>query len=536
MVKRVSLVILLLALAVVISNFFPAGLAGPDQAQAAKAAQRPVVWAVKTETRGLDPHQFDYDYDQKPQRGALEPMLEHRVQPDGSIKLFPLLAESWTGSEDAKVWTFKLRPGVKFHDGTPWDAAAAKWNLERLFALKKVPASRIPTDVWPAEGGIEAVDEMTLRITLAQPFAPFPELMVKKYMISPTAAKAHVKDDDQAQAWCNENMVGTGPYLLDEWVKGQYISLKKNPDYWGGWEGNHTDRIILRYVQEASTHRLLLEKGDVDLSEKIALDDLAAVAKAPGVVVEEHNVPRLIHFYMRQEGPFEDVRVRRAMAHAFDYEPFIKGVWNGRAGKALSPLPSTVWTYEAQPEIKYDLELAKKLLAEAGYPNGGFEVTIYILSSYGWFQPREAQILQASLKKLGIEAKIVDFQDAGAAISTFKKPSLGPSFYAWTFANAFDDPEDNLRRSYRSDGALNFAKINNPKFDELIDKGAVTADKAQREAIYKELQKLIWNDYPAVYTAEEHWFVTKREALHGFDFYPFVINMSPNWYLMWVSE
>jgi peptide/nickel transport system substrate-binding protein len=495
-----------------------------------------MVWAVKTEGRGLDPHQFDYDYDQKPQRASLEPLMEYTVMPDRSVKIVGILAESWKGSPDAKVWTFQLRKGIKFHDNTPWNAQAAKWNFERLFALNKVPATRIPQNAWPEKGGIEAVDDLTLRITLKNPFAPFIETLVKKYMISPTAAKANEKNNDWGQAWCNENMVGTGPYLLEKWVKGQYVSFKQNPAYWGGWAGKHAQRIILRYVPEAATHRLLLTKGDVDLSEKIELDDLDDVAKVPGVVVEQHRVPRLIHLYMIQQGPFKDARVRKAMAHAFDYDAFIKGVWKGRASKALSPLPSAVWAFAPQAEIKQDLNLAKKLLAEAGYPAGSFTVTIYILSTYGWFQPREAQILQADLKKLGIESKIQDIPDAGAYISAIKKPDVGPAFYAWTFANAYDDPEDNLRRSYRSDGSLNFFGYKNPQVDKLIDQGAIIIDQKERLGIYKEIQKRVWEDYPGLFTAEEQWFITRRDTLHGYDFYPFVINMSPNWYLMWVSD
>jgi peptide/nickel transport system substrate-binding protein len=462
--------------------------------------------------------------------------MEYTVMPDRSVKIVGVLAESWKGSADAKVWTFQLRKGIKFQDNTPWNAQAAKWNFERLFALNKVPATRIPQNAWPEKGGIEAVDDLTLRITLKNPFAPFIETLVKKYMISPAAAKANEKNNDWGQAWCNENMVGTGPYLLEKWVKGQYVGFKQNPTYWGGWAGKHAQRIILRYVPEAATHRLLLTKGDVDLSEKIELDDLDDVAKVPGVVVEQHRVPRLIHLYMIQQGPFKDVRVRKAMAHAFDYSAFINGVWKGRASKSLSPLPSAVWAFAPQAEIKQDLNLAKKLLTEAGYPAGSFTVTIYILSSYGWFQPREAQILQADLKKLGIESKIQDIPDAGAFISAIKKPDVGPAFYAWTFANAYDDPEDNLRRSYRSDGSLNFFGYKNPQLDTLIDKGAIIIDQKERLGIYKEIQKRVWEDYPALFTAEEQWFITRRDTLHGYDFYPFVINMSPNWYLMWVSD
>jgi ABC-type transport system substrate-binding protein len=166
--RRFSIFILILAGVA----FFPGWqMFGWDTAEgaessSAKASSRPMVWAVKTEGRGLDPHQFDYDYDQKPQRASLEPLMEYKVMPDRSVKIVGILAESWKGSADAKVWTFQLRKGVKFHDNTPWNAQAAKWNFERLFALNKVPATRIPKNAWPDKGGIEALDDLTLRITL----------------------------------------------------------------------------------------------------------------------------------------------------------------------------------------------------------------------------------------------------------------------------------------------------------------------------------------------------------------------------------
>ena len=499
------------------------------------ASTRPLVWAIKTEGRGFDPHQYDYDYDQNIQRPVLEPLMEYKALPGGGVEFVGVLAESWEGSADAKVWTFHLRPGITFRDGTPWNAEAAKWNFERLFALNLVPATRIPTNAWPVEGGIEVVDDLTVRLTLENPFGPFIDTLVKKYMISPTAAQEH-EGGDNCQTWCNENPVGTGPYLVEEWVKGQQISFVQDPDYWGGWDGNHATRIVQRYVPEAATQKLLLEKGDVDLAQKIELDDLDAVAQVPGVIVEEQNVPRLIHMFMVQEGPLADVRVREAIARAFDYDAFIQGVWDGRASTSLSPLPSAVWAFDPQLEVKQDMELAKQLMAEAGYPDGGFPVTIVLVSTYGWFQPREGQILQENLKELGIEATIEDYPDAGAFVSRLKDPDLGPALYAWTFANAYNDPEDNLRRNYRSDGSINYTLYGNPDLDALIEQGAVTLDRDERFKIYADAQKMIWDDYLALYTAEEKWFVTRRDTLQGYGFHPFIINMSPNWYDMWVTD
>jgi peptide/nickel transport system substrate-binding protein len=534
--KRTSLFAVAVLFVLVMGCAVPAQPMPTEQpAQPAEATSVPaqsLVWAVKTEARGLDPHVYDFDYDAKPQRAAYEPLVDYEATADGGARLIGVLAESWEASPDAKVWTFHLQPDVTFTDGTPWNAEAAKFNFERLFAIGQVPATRIPESAWPED--MEVVDDLTLRMTLKNGFAPFIDTLVKKFMVSPTAAQEHEVDGDWGQAWLNENMVGTGPYMLDEWVKGQSISLVRNPDYWQGWEGNHVDRIILRYVPEAATQRLLLEQGDVVMAEKIAIEDLDAVAQVPGVVVEEYKKPSLIHLFMVERGPLADVRVREAIAKAFDYDAFVDGVFQGRAVKPRSPLPSAVWAWVPQPEVEYDLDAARQLLADAGYADG-FSVKIFTISSFGWFQPQEAQILQAGLKELGIDATIQDHPDAGAYISAVQDPEQGPVIFAWTFQNSYNDPEDNFRRNYRSDGSINFIQYSNERVDELIDQGALLVDRDERQAIYDEIQEILWNDYVAVFTAEDLHYITRRESLHGFEFHPFLVNMGPNWYNMWVE-
>ncbi len=510
--------------------------AEPTTAGQPVAASRPLSVAVKFEAASLDPHQNDYDYSQKAQHGAYESLLNYVVK-DGKVEVGPGLAAEYQ-TDDAKVWTLTLQKDVKFTDGTPFNAEAVVYNFERVLGMKQVPAGRLP-----AIEKIEAVDEFTVRITLKNAYPVFAENLTKLYMVSPTAAKEHATADDPwGNQWLFDHAVGTGPYLIESWVKGQTVTLVKNPDYWRGWSGNHVDKIVLRFVKDASTRRLLLENGEVDMAEGIGVDDLKALGEVPGVVVEGYEQPSLVHLMMRQQGPLKDVKVRRALQLAFDYDGFIKGVLDGKATYPQGPLPSPVWAFDSSiPPVKQDMEAAKKSMAEAGYPDGGFSLEVGTISPYGWFQPREAQILQANLKELGITVTIQDYPDAAAYYAAISTPDEGPDIYAWSFNNSFNDPEDNFRRMYHSDyvpekGGINYIRYSNARFDELLDLGLQKSTREERFPIYQEAQQILVEDAVAIWTAQPHFFVTMRDSLQGYVWNPFSVNNAYEWYDLWLSK
>ncbi len=510
--------------------------AAVEPTKAAGAVTRPLVVAVKTETVTLDPHQNDYDYSQKAQHGAYESLLKYVVSA-GKVDVGPALASAYK-TDDGKVWTLTLQKGVKFTDGTPFNAEAVKYNFDRIRGMKQAPAGRLPIIT-----SVDVVDDLTVRFTLQNAYPVFSENLTKVLMVSPTAAKGHATTDDPwGNKWMFDNAVGTGPYKVDGWVKGQTVTMSKNPDYWGGWSGNHVEKIILRFVKEAATRRLLLETGDVDLAEGISFDDLDALSKVSGVVVQGYEQPSLVHMMLRLKGPLANVKVRQAIQLAFDYNGFIKGVLSGRAQFPQGPLPSPVWAFDkAIPAVKQDMAAAKKLMAEAGYATGGFSVVIATISPYGWFQPREAQILQANLKDLGITATIQDFPDAAAYYAAIGTADKGPDIYAWSFNNSFNDPEDNFRRMYHSkmfpeNGGINYIRYSNPKVDELIDKGLTLSKREERLPIYQELQRIIANDAVAVFAAQPTFYMTMRDTLKGYVWNPFAINNSYEWYDLWLSK
>ncbi len=515
----------------------PTAVPPPPTAAGPTVADRPLVVAVKTETVTLDPHQNDYDYSQKAQHGAYEALLEYVVKDDGSVEVGPCLAEKWETS-DAKVWTISLRKGVKFSDGSPLNAEAVKYNFDRALGMKMPPGNRLP----PIDT-VEVVDELTLRVNLKNPYVPFSENLTKFFIVSAEAAKSHATADDPwGNKWLFDHAAGTGPYLIESWVKGQTVKMVQNPDYWGGWEGNHAKVIILSFVKDASTRRLLLENGDVDMAEGITFDDLDALSKVPGVVVQGYDQPSLVHMMLRLQGALKDVKVRKAVQLAFDYDGFIQQVLGGRSSYPQGPLPSPVWAFDSSiPPVKQDLEAARKLLAESSYPTGNFTLKIATISPYGWFQPREAQILQANLKDLGITATIQDYPDAAAFYAAIGTADSGPDIYCWTINNSINDPEDNFRRMFHSSsfpekGGINYIRYANPRFDELLDQALTMTTREERFPLYRELQQILLDDAVAIYSAQPKFYMTMRTSLQGYVWNPFSINNSYEWYDLWPSR
>jgi peptide/nickel transport system substrate-binding protein len=508
----------------------------PTRSLPAAAVSRPLVVAVKTEILTLDPHQNDSYDARKAQHGAYESLLEYTVK-DGKVDVGPGLAAS-VKTDDAKVWILTLQRGVRFMDGAPFNAEAVKYNFDRVRGMKQAPARRLP-----GIDSVETMDDSTVRITLASAQPAFSENLAVLLMVSPSAAKAHATADDPWGAkWMSDNAVGTGPYRVENWVKGQTVTLVKNPDYWRGWNGSHVEKIILHVVKEAGTRRLLLENGDVDLAEAISVDDLDALSKVEGLVVQGNEQPSILCMMLRLKGPLKDAKVRRAIQMAFNYDDFIKGVLSGRASYAQGPLPSPVWAFDKSlPLMTQDLASARRLMGEAGFPTGGFSVQIATSSADGWFQPRQAEIMQVSLKEIGITATIQSFPDTAAYLAAIGTDAKGPDIFAWTIYNSLNDPDENLRRMFYSTmtpekGGFNYTRYSNPAVDALINKGLTKSQREDRFPTYQEIQRLLVDDAVAVFAAQPQSFVTMRATLQGYVWNPFANDNSYEWYDLWLSK
>ena len=484
-----------------------------------------IIGSVK-EAVTLDPHvSFD---GQSPLiwRGVYEPLLNLKGD---TTDILPGLAKSWEISPDGLVYTFHLQHGVKFHDGSPFTAEDAKFNLERARAVGK-GGSYVLGPVTE----IAALDDYTLRITLENPVRSFLSALAgmytPSYVVKPELIKDHEvvteQDGETVRDWGEkylyDHMLGTGPYRFVRWDHGQQIIMEKFEDYWGGWEDRHFDRIIVKYIEEPATVSLMLQRGEADIA--IGLTDQMKTdmekMRDKGVVVYKH--PSLETYYVGlncQKGPTADVRVRQAISYAFPYKKYVKENLQGHGKQMVGFLPSTFKGFNPNiPTYCHDLDKAKKLLAEAGYPNGGFTLKYVWETGYEWKRP-VAEILQENLKKLGIKMTIQELNNA-AFNALLSNPDSADHAYGVVWWPGVDSPADYFysicHKNAQAGGGWNWVYYDNPEVSERIDKiDAILDDKEWYDNVTR-IQQILYEEAPYVCLYESEYRLPMRDNVKGF--------------------
>ncbi len=313
-------------------------------------------------------------------------------------KVEPLLAEEWTANEDGTVWTFKIRKGVKFHDGAMLNADAVKKSIERTMKLKMGAAY-----IWDCVNEIKAVDENTVEFALKYP-APLDLIASAGYaafIISPNAIE---KDS----AWFNEgNEAGSGPYKVQKVTKGEEVILAKFDDYWKGWKDNQYDRVIIKKNSESSSRRQLVEKGEAQITTGLSVTDIKAMRDNNAVsVIEGPSWKNIIGFYNTEKKPLDNADFRRALSYAFPYDEVINDVKEGMAYKSFGLVPGGLWGHD-ENLMKYEtnLEKATEFLKKSGVNPEGLKLEMTFTSGNEALR-NMAQLYQVNLKKLGVELQI----------------------------------------------------------------------------------------------------------------------------------
>jgi len=319
-----------------------------------------LVIAFGTDPESLDPNKIS----SAPAGMVLTHIAETLVTMTEELEIAPLLAESWEFSEDAKVLTLYLRRGVVFHDGTPFNAEAVKINLERF---QKAVFRFL---IYPRVQNVEVVDEYTVRLHLDMPFAPLLAHLSHNFiaMISPKQI-AELPEGQDIMA-----PVGTGPFKFDKWVRGEYVRIVRNDEYWG--QKPYVDAVVFRIVPSDATRLVLLETGQVHAIMRVPPPDAPRVAATPGLELVKVPSVRTIYIgFNCQRPPFNDPRVRQALNYAVDKEAIVKEILSGMGGISDAPIMPLVFGHSPQPVYQYDPEKARRLLDEAGVPRG-FKCTL----------------------------------------------------------------------------------------------------------------------------------------------------------------
>jgi peptide/nickel transport system substrate-binding protein len=423
----------------------------------------------------------------------------------------PALAESWEISDDKLVYTFKLREGVSFHDGSPWNAEAAKFNMDRMldpeFEFHQPSALNMLRWVWQDLESYEVVDDYTIKMTLKQPNSEFLRRLAMggsgtPRMISPEAIKTYGNDGIE------EHPTGTGPFKFGERNVGISTSLIKNVEYWDEKRTPKVDRIILRGVPEVATRELGLMTGEFDMISTPSPDSIEYL-QAQGMEIVMAPVATIYPIWLNfNEKPFDDVRVRRAMAMAIDREGMAKFLRRGTAEPAYGILNYGGPGWDADyRDFEYDPEAAKALLAEAGYPDGFTTRLDWTMGGGGDVNTRaDAEWIQRDLAKIGIEATIETF-DNGTYWDMMAKGiregsccmqvSWGETSFYWL--------DLILPEAALPPNGFNAGYYANPKMAELLaDARAATTDEAQVEILH-EIRDIVTEEvaFIPVYTPKQ---------------------------------
>ena len=414
---------------------------------------------------------------------------------DQEGKVRPMLAESWTVSPDGLQWTLKLRKGVAFHDGTPFDAKAVKWNLDRL----KDPGVRVPIRAPFPIKEVDAVDASTVKVTLTRPSSPFVNALTwtTAGIISPASA------DKQGNEYKNiVYPVGTGPYVFKERKKGESITVTKYDKYWG--KKPHYDTVLFRIVPEAATRESLLLAGQADLIVLPPIADLPALGRNAAVKVLLAPSDRTIFMaFNTTKPPFNDPRVRQALNYAVDKQAIINSVLFGAADLMDAPTAPSLFGYCKQGAYEFNPAKAKQLLAATGVKPG--TKVSYIHPTGRYTQDKEvAQAVAGYLREVGLEP-VLQTMDWPTYIKTITTPADKGNtteihFLGW--APAFLDSAQQMLQflsSYHPPAGLATTFYKDAKMDELIVAADSESKEEKRRELYCQIAKKVWDDAPWIF-------------------------------------
>lgn len=409
----------------------------------------------------------------------------------------PNLAESWTVSPDGLLYTFKLRKGVQFHDGSPFNAAAAKFTFDRLLD-EKVTVPHRATSGMTMVKNVEVLDDYTIAIQMKAAFASFIRntALGPMSMMSPSAVKAMgEKIRDEA--------VGTGAFQLVQRVRGEKFVLKRFDGYWG--QKPWLETIEFRVVPDASSRLAMLMAGDVDIISSPSGPDIPSVLNNQNLRLFKAPATRVGYLTINTKvKPYDDIRVRQAVELAIDTPRLMKQVMFGVPREIETHgLPSVVFGYKPGQKPEYNPDKARKLLADAGYPNG-FKTNLYSASGVDFMDVQIVSAVQAMLREVGIDVELVT-SDWPTFVSAVRKPlnttKVHLSFITWGAINL--DADRVLYTQWHSSAqppaGWNYAYIINPRLDKLLDDTRTVVDMDQRKAMYGESLDIIAASKARVY-------------------------------------
>ena len=457
-------------------------------------------------------------------------LFEGLMEFDRSGNLAPRLAEDWPEiSADGKTYTFKIRPGVKWHNGREVVAADFKYGIERATDpdtgswgqsyMQQVVGYQDFVDGKADEmTGIKVIDDYTLEITLQNPQALFTTLLIS----TSTFPLPKEEVENAGDRWGTEVAIGNGPYMVSEWVPDERLVLAKNPDYWD--EGKpYLDEQVINMAIEPSVSLLKLSRGDIGMmTSNIDPDILATVQSDPqyqDFIISQPSMTSLWMFMNMEMAPFDNVLVRQAINHAIDREAIMRIAGGGVPMYGVYPPGMPAYDPDFNP-YPYDPTRAKELLAEAGYPDG-FQTQFYYNNEYPYWVTA-APVIQQQLAAVGVEAELVPLSHTAyiAQVNSSKTVPLGVQ----SWAAVFPDPNDMIGPQFTCDArgvtGANNSYYCNQELEQMLAEAESMTDLDQRAELYRQMNEMIMAEAPHVPLWAPELYMLLHPSVKNYDFHP----------------
>jgi peptide/nickel transport system substrate-binding protein len=473
----------------------PAAAAATATAGAAvTAGEKPVrggtlTAALSSDIANLDPLKSNLAVD----RRVMYNLYDALVTVDEKLEIKPGLAESWDTS-DPKAVVFKLRKGVKFHDGTNFDAEAVRWNIQRILDDRTSPRfSELAT-----VEGVEVVDPSTVKLRLKEPFSPLFALLVDRagMIVSPTAAQKGGADFTR-----NPVGGGTGPFKFVEWKKDERIVLEKSPDYWrkdkDGGALPYLDRVVYRPIPNEETRLANLKTGEIDVSDGAPAKDVEAIKKDQSLIYRQIPAFSRGGIWLNSNAePFNNKALRQAVAYGIDRAEIVKTVLFDTQVVATGPLAPPHLGFDPNFKgMQFDQAKAKQALAAGGKPNGfGFKLGITAGSPtdqlYG-------ELVKDQLKKVGIDVQLIQAEFT-KIVSDTQAGNFEASLIGWS---GRIDPDADIFPHFTTGGSFNYGKVGNAEADAALLEARTTFDVEKRKAAYRRANQIIGEESPYIFVS-----------------------------------
>jgi len=492
--------------------FAKTGLAAADTAKPVSGGTLRVAFASDTKT--LDPTFSSNFSERQPLYLIYNTLLS--INPDASIG--PELAESWEILDDGKRLVLHLRKGVVFHDGTPFDAAAVKANLDQR--LDPAVGSPLRPQLELIVDSVQVNDPQTVTLNLKSPSPALLGMLAQRegFMVSPTAMKKYGKD-------FATNPVGTGPFVFKEWIPGNSLTVEKNPKYWEPGKP-YLDRVVFNDTSNPIVAIQRLRTGEVDYISALSPIDARPIDKQADIVLDPGPASRWYALQWQiDRPPFNNPLVRQAVAHAIDRKRMIEILMNGKVpvSESIAP-PGAWWSDESVKSYPYDPAKARALLEQAGVK----DLSINLATPQIMLLQQINQLVQEQLKAVGITVKL----DPVAQSDWYPRLSQGLINFSPIRWSQRPDPDGLFSLLFASTGSQNSTKYHNPEVDKLLLQARNATDQAARKALYGQAEAIITKDLPYVPLFFSIEYAAMRNNVHNHVWLPDEI---PRFREMWKS-